>query len=69
MLAICCVFPLAHATSTANNELMNKKQLEISKLNQYISIGRGNNYQDSVDIGQASSLHTCSKIVMLVQVK
>lgn len=63
MLAICCVFPLAHATSTANNELMNKKQLEISKLNQYISIGRGNNYQDSVDIGQASSLHTCSNIV------
>lgn len=63
MLAICCVFPLAHAASNSDHELMNKKQLEISRLDQYISIGRGNNYQDSVSIGQASELHTCSNII------
>ena len=41
MLAICCFATLAQAASTADNELMNKKQLEISRLSQYLSIGRG----------------------------
>lgn len=63
MLAICCFATLAQAASTADNELMNKKQLEISRLSQYLSIGRGDNYQDSVSIGQASELHTCSDII------
>lgn len=63
MLAICCFATLAQAASTADNELMNKKQLEISRLSQYLSIGRGDNYQDSVSIGQASELHTCANII------